>query len=227
MANKIQIKRTTVTGRTPNTTSSGNSSYIDAGELAINITDGKLFSSDGSIYFEVGGNLQSLSVTSGLTANSTLVNAVALNVVNQTNTATLYVTTSANVGTAAVINSVGLTHTGFANITGAVNAASHTVGTTTVVNSTAISLGPFGVTNGVFITTTSLDIGNTTANAALDYNVIYVANSTGRANLTPTILSVGNSTINTTANSTTILVNGVDLVATQKRAIAMSMVFGR
>lgn len=100
MPNKIQIKRTSVTGRTPNTTSSGNSSYIDAGELAINITDGKLFSSDGTNYIEVGANLNSLSVGSAkLTANATLVNAVALNVVNQTNTATLYVTTSANVGT--------------------------------------------------------------------------------------------------------------------------------
>jgi hypothetical protein len=100
MPNKIQIKRTSVTGRTPNTTSSGNSSFIDTGELALNITDGKLFSSDGTNYIEVGANLNSLSVGGAkLTANSTLVNAVALNVVNQTNTATLYVTTSANVGT--------------------------------------------------------------------------------------------------------------------------------
>lgn len=108
MPNKIQIKRTSITGRTPNTTSSGNSSFIDTGELALNITDGKLFSSNGLTYFEVGGNLQSLSVTSGLTANATLVNAVALNVVNQTNTSTLFVTTSANVGTIFTVNSSAL-----------------------------------------------------------------------------------------------------------------------
>lgn len=100
MPNKIQIKRTSVTGRTPNTTSSGNSSFIDTGELALNITDGKLFSSDGTNYIEVGANLNSLSVGGAkLTANATLVNAVALNVVNQTNTGTLFVATSANVGT--------------------------------------------------------------------------------------------------------------------------------
>ena len=190
MPNKIQIKRTSVTGRTPNTTSSGNSSFIDTGELALNITDGKLFSSNGLTYFEVGGNLQSLSVTSGLTANSTLVNAVALNVVNQTNTATLYVTTSANVASAFLVNSTGAYHTG------TINAASHTVGTTTVINSTAISLGPFGVTNGASITTTSIDIGNSTANAALDYNIIYVANSSSTANLTPTTLAIGSITVN-------------------------------
>lgn len=63
MATKVQIKRTAITGRTPNTTSSGNSTYIDAGELAINLTDGKMFSSNGSVLFEVGSNLSSLAVT--------------------------------------------------------------------------------------------------------------------------------------------------------------------
>jgi hypothetical protein len=52
MSNKIQIKRTSVTGRTPNTTTSANGSYIDTGELALNITDGKMFSSNGSVFFE-------------------------------------------------------------------------------------------------------------------------------------------------------------------------------
>lgn len=63
MATKVQIKRTAITGRTPNTTNSGNSTYIDAGELAINLTDGKMFSSNGSVLFEVGSNLSSLAVT--------------------------------------------------------------------------------------------------------------------------------------------------------------------
>ncbi len=63
MANKIKIKRTTVTGRTPNTTNSANTQYIDAGELALNLTDGKMFSSNGSASFEVGANLTSISVT--------------------------------------------------------------------------------------------------------------------------------------------------------------------
>lgn len=70
MPNKFQVKRTTITGRTPNTTSSGNGSFIDAGELALNLTDGKMFSSNGSVYFEVGANLQNLSVTANITAAS-------------------------------------------------------------------------------------------------------------------------------------------------------------
>ncbi len=54
MSNKLQIKRTTVAGRTPNTTNAANTTYIDVGELALNVTDGKLFSSDGTDLIEFG-----------------------------------------------------------------------------------------------------------------------------------------------------------------------------
>ena len=70
MANtKFQFKRTTISGRLPNTTNSANTSYIDAGEFAINLTDGKVVSSNGSITFEVGANLSSLNLDGALTAN--------------------------------------------------------------------------------------------------------------------------------------------------------------
>jgi len=68
--NKFQIKRTTVSGRTPNTTNSGNTHFIDTGELALNLTDGKMFSSNGSVYFEVGSNLENISITSNATFGS-------------------------------------------------------------------------------------------------------------------------------------------------------------
>ena len=74
MSNKLQIKRTTVSGRTPNTTSSGNTHYIDIGELAVNLPDGKLFSSDGTNFFEVGSNLSLISVGGNtFFSNSTVV----------------------------------------------------------------------------------------------------------------------------------------------------------
>jgi hypothetical protein len=63
MANIFQVKRTTVSGRTPNTSDPANTQYIDTGELALNLTDGKMFSSNGSVQFEVGANLNSLRVT--------------------------------------------------------------------------------------------------------------------------------------------------------------------
>lgn len=77
MANKFQIKRTTVSGRTPNTTNVANTAYIDAGELAINLTDEKVFSSNGTAYFEVGANLANLSVS----GNTSLVKLIANNAV--------------------------------------------------------------------------------------------------------------------------------------------------
>lgn len=75
MANKFQIKRTTVSGRTPNTSDPANTSYIDLGELAVNLPDKKLFTSNGSAYFEIGSNLSSLSVTGNTTISSLVANS--------------------------------------------------------------------------------------------------------------------------------------------------------
>ena len=74
--NKIQIKRTTVSGRTANTTNAANAAFIDKGELAVNLADRKIFSSDAAnVLFEVGSNLTNLSVTT----SATLKNDVSLN----------------------------------------------------------------------------------------------------------------------------------------------------
>ena len=72
MANKFQVKRTSVTTRTPNVTSSGNTHYIDTGELALNLTDKKMFSSNGTAYFEVGQNLADLAVSGNITLSGAL-----------------------------------------------------------------------------------------------------------------------------------------------------------
>lgn len=69
----MQIKRTSISGRTPNTTNSSNTAYIDAGELAINLTDQKMFSSNGSVAFEIGSNVATLTVSS-ISANGSLGN---------------------------------------------------------------------------------------------------------------------------------------------------------
>ena len=70
--NKIQLKRTTISGRTPNTTNSGNTAFIDAGELAVNLTDKKVFSSNGTASFEVGANLSSLNVSGDVSIGGNL-----------------------------------------------------------------------------------------------------------------------------------------------------------
>jgi len=123
-------------------------------------------------------NGSTLSVGTTFTANATLVNAAAINVVNQTNTATLYVTTSANVGTAVVANATGV------YTTGTVNAASYTVGTAFISNSTAIvGTGYANVTTSV--NSALLTVGTAfTANATLvNAAAINVVNQTNTATL--------------------------------------------
>lgn len=68
MPNRFQLKRTTTTGLLPNVSNSSNTSYIAAGELAINLTDRKLLSSNGSATFEIGANLTNLAVSGNVSA---------------------------------------------------------------------------------------------------------------------------------------------------------------
>jgi len=75
--NKFQIKRTSVSGRTPEVSNTSASGYIDTGELALNFTDKKLFSSDGSNYFEIGSNLTNIQVTGPAIVDSLQFNTTA------------------------------------------------------------------------------------------------------------------------------------------------------
>jgi hypothetical protein len=69
--NIFQVKRTSTSGRAPNTTSTSNSSYIAAGEFALNMADKILYTSDGSNLIPVGGNVATLRV-GAIIANNTL-----------------------------------------------------------------------------------------------------------------------------------------------------------
>lgn len=67
--NRVQVKRTSTAGRTPNTTGSyaTNSQYISAGELALNMADGILYSSNGSAVIAIGANNTNQNVSNTLT----------------------------------------------------------------------------------------------------------------------------------------------------------------
>jgi hypothetical protein len=93
-------------------------------------------------------NAATLSTGANFTANSSLVNAAAINVVGRANVASLYASTSANVGTVVVANLSGV------YTSGSVNAATLSVGTAFIANST----------NVVF---TGTSISATSANATL------------------------------------------------------------
>ena len=78
MANNVfQVKRTTVSGRTPNTTGSyvTNTQYIAAGEFALNMADGILYSSNGSSVITVGSNLVNQRITGNLTVKAIIANS--------------------------------------------------------------------------------------------------------------------------------------------------------
>ena len=91
------------------------------------------------------------------TVNNTLANVAAINVTNQTNTATLYVGTSANVGTATVANATGVF------TTGTVNAATLSSGATFTANGTLVNTAAINVTGAVNTATlyaaTSANVG--------------------------------------------------------------------
>ena len=74
--NRIILKRTNTAGRTPNTTGSyvTNSQFISAGELALNMADGILYSSNGSAVIEVGANNTNVRITGNLTINAIIAN---------------------------------------------------------------------------------------------------------------------------------------------------------
>ena len=99
MPTKFQIKRTSVSGRTPNTTNSGNAAFIAAGELAVNLTDQKVFSSNGTLSFEVGANLSNLAVNSSITIGNSTVNTT----VNSSSIAVTKIIANGNIGTSGQV----------------------------------------------------------------------------------------------------------------------------
>src|SRR6056300_1434628 len=65
MASVLKIKRSSVQGKAPTTLN------LETGELALNLRDQKLFSSNGTSIFEVGANLTSSTIGSLTVGNTT------------------------------------------------------------------------------------------------------------------------------------------------------------
>ena len=66
----VQVKRTAISGRPANTTTIPN-----PGELALNMTDGILYSTNGSIIFEIGANNTNVRVSNTLTVKAISANS--------------------------------------------------------------------------------------------------------------------------------------------------------
>lgn len=114
-----------------------------------------------------------LVVNTTFTANSSLVNAAAINVTNQVNTATLYAATSANVGTTFTTNS---------SVT---NAISFSTGNNFTANNTGVyantinAANTYTVTGNGFIANSIGVYANAVVNSLSFTAIGYIANSTG------------------------------------------------
>jgi len=156
------------------------------------------------VYTTGAVNALSYSIGTSFTANTTLVDVPAINVTNQTNTATLYVTTSANISSTTVANSIGIYTTGL------VNALSYSVGTSFVANSSSVKSSQFIVgapssTGGYVSNTTHIIVGNSsdnttitgttiTANTITAYNVNVLNNLIGTFSANGNIIPTSNNT---------------------------------
>jgi hypothetical protein len=169
----------------------------DAG-LTYNLTTDVLTVAN-SVLAGVAVNSASFIVGALFTANSTLVNAAAINITGQVNTSTFYAATSANVGTAVVANATGMW------TTGTVNAAAHTTSGLTI---NATSIVPASNSSGQLL-------GNTTARFVISANTIDATGAiTGTtANLT-TSVNTALFTVGTafTANATLVNAAAINVV---------------
>ena len=184
MANNVfQVKRTTVSGRTPNTTGSyvTNTQYIAAGEFALNMADGILYSSNGSSVITVGSNLVNQRITGNLTVKAIIANS-SLGLAGQvlfTNSTGVYWETVGGTGTVtSVATGNGMTG-GPITTTGTVSILANNG---IIANSTGTfvngNTGLITNTTGVHVLANSGIIANSTG-VFVNGNTGVVVNSTG------------------------------------------------
>lgn len=126
--NKFQVKRTSTSGRTPNTTHSGNSQYILPGELALNMADHILFTSNGADLVYIGSNQVNLSVSGNATINAIIANSSigAPGQVLASNGSGLYWQTVSGTGTVTQIDTGNGLSGGPINTTGTISVKANT-----------------------------------------------------------------------------------------------------
>lgn len=224
MANTVfKLRRSSVAGKSPNT------STLSTGELAINLTDRKLYSSDGTNIFETGSNLTSLSVFSDISVGNSTVNTV----INSSSISVKSIVANGGVGTTNQVlasNGTGIYWTSPSsgsvagsntqiqfNDSGSANA---TAGFTFDKTSNTVSVGNSSV--NTTLNTTGLNINAVTiANTTGVYTGVVNATShttgggygsaTGGAIVNTTTIAVGNSTVNVISNSSVLSVGSLSI----------------
>jgi len=227
LINDIALVGNSFTFTTGNSNFDSGVLFVDAlnNRVGINNTaPGVALRVTGAVDISSTANIQGNANVGGTLGVASLLTASALNVTNQTNTATLFVTTSANVGTAFTANST-LTNAIALNVVNQTNTAtlfvttSANVGTAFTANSTltnAIALNVVNQTNtATLFVTTSANVGtaltiNTTEltvapNANFDSGTLFVDAVNNRVGINNTAPGValrvtGEVDISSTAN---------------------------
>ena len=231
MANNIiQHKRTSTSGRTPNTTNSSNSQYIAAGEFALNMADQILYTSDGTNLIIVGATQSNATVNNHFVTSSLTVGNAAIG----TNSAVNINSTAVVVGNSTVNGSIStnssvayFTGTSYnalnannASNLGGIAAASYQLNSTLNANIASYLPNYNGVVNGF-----SFTVGTTfTANNSGVWtgSTTDTTTGTGASILTDTSLFIGNNASNASLNSSSLSIGGV-LIATSTGANASTL----
>lgn len=247
-SNKIQLKRTSVSGRVPT------GGQLDVGELAINLVDNRLFTKDGSSnVVDVFG--QSLNTTASVAfANLTLTTLTTNNVIIA-NTANLSILNAGNTTITGFANVVGIlqtgnttingtlgtgntTITGFANVTGTlqtggnvtIGTGSHTVGGNVAFNTSTLFVDAQNARIGIGTATpsTTLDVSG----AATISTTLAAGNTTVTGFVNATSYRAGNATVystltgNTLAIASSLVANGSGLTVTGIANISSDVAVG-
>ena len=175
--NTIQVKRSSTAGRQPNTTNSANSQYINPGELALNMTDQILYTSDGTNLITVGANTVNHNVTGNL-----IVKAIVAN--NSLGTANQVLTTN---GTGVYWSTVSGGGGGSVNVAAQYTWTNTQTFTNTITYSGNVVLQGSLSANG--------NVGSAGQVLSSNGSVVYWANSTGGGFTNGQSISVNNFSI--------------------------------
>ena len=159
MANTVvKIKRTSTAGKVPNTVNLPN-----AGELAINMTDGILYSTNGSTIFEIGANNTTVKITNSISVGSNV--TVNLSTISVGNSSVNTQITSTQVNTDII----------------QLDVAAY-VGTNVSLLESGLYVGNSTVNS--FVNSTSVKITNSTSSVTANTGGVYLTNN-GKVSLSP------------------------------------------
>ena len=224
MANTVfKLRRSSVAGKVPNT------STLSIGELGLNLTDQKLFSSDGSTVFELGANVTNQFVYSTLSVGNSSVNTS----VNSTSISVKTIVANGSVGSANQVltsNGSGI-YWSTASSSSSARVYSRTVASAsqnTFTTTSSFTTGAIDVyVNGVHLSNTDFtEVNNTTIQLSFNCTsgqIVEIAgygpqNVSGSVNYTATLnnfIGTGAQTVfslttsNVSTQSAFVFINGV------------------